>query len=98
MILDRSTWSPAGEAKTKSPRNLVRTATTVKAPASADPSSGSWLSSADRRLPESPSSRIFRIAERQDRQNILWRHPFPGSHTQPCHLGKPHLRHDRGQQ
>ncbi len=91
MILDHSTWSPAGEAKTKPPRNLVRTATSVKAPASADSSSpnAGW--------PSFRGPQASGIAEQQnlpDRwngktgENILWRTPIPGlAHSSPVIWG-----------
>jgi outer membrane protein assembly factor BamB len=91
MILDHSTWAPAGEVKTKPPRNLVRTATTVKAPASPDPSSpnGNW--------PSFRGPQASGIAEQQnlpDRwngktgENILWRTPIPGlAHSSPVIWG-----------
>src|SRR5438309_1100004 len=45
MILDRSTWVPAGEVKTTAPRRIVRTAG-APAPSRPDPntSKGSWPS------------------------------------------------------
>jgi outer membrane protein assembly factor BamB len=90
MILDRSTWSPAGEVKIKTPRRIVRTAG-ARAPARPDPTtpSGNW--------PSFRGSQASGIAERQnlpDRwngktgENILWRTPIPGlAHSSPVVWG-----------
>jgi outer membrane protein assembly factor BamB len=90
MIIDRSTWSPAGEAKPTAPRRIVRTAG-ARAPARPDPSTpgGSW--------PSFRGPQASGIAERQnlpDRwdgktgENILWRTPVPGlAHSSPIVWG-----------
>jgi putative pyrroloquinoline-quinone binding quinoprotein/putative pyrroloquinoline-quinone-binding quinoprotein len=91
MILDRSTWSPAGEAKTAVARRIVRTAGAGRAPARPDSNttSGSW--------PSFRGPQASGIAERQnlpDRwdtktgENILWRTPIPGlAHSSPVVWG-----------
>ncbi|HYE63952.1 MAG TPA: PQQ-binding-like beta-propeller repeat protein [Pyrinomonadaceae bacterium] len=90
MILDRSTWSPDGEVKTKTPRRIVRTAGAA-APALTEPntSKGSW--------PSFRGPQASGIAEGQnlpDRwdgktgENILWRTPIPGlAHSSPIVWG-----------
>ena len=90
MILDRSTWVPAGEVKTTAPRRIVRTAG-APAPSRPDPntSKGSW--------PSFRGQQASGIAERQnlpDRwdgktgENILWRTPIPGlAHSSPVVWG-----------
>ncbi|MCA1602280.1 MAG: PQQ-binding-like beta-propeller repeat protein [Acidobacteria bacterium] len=90
MILDRSTWSPAGEVRIKVPRRIVRTAG-ARAPARPDPntSTGSW--------PSFRGPQASGVAERQnlpDRwdgktgENILWRTPIPGlAHSSPVVWG-----------
>ena len=93
MILDRSTWSPAGEVKTTAPRRIIRTAgrPPARPPTRPDPntSSGSW--------PSFRGAQASGIAERQnlpDRwngttgENILWRTPIPGlAHSSPVVWG-----------
>lgn len=90
MIVDRSTWSPAGEPKAKVSRRIVRT-TGTRAPSRPDPNSsqGSWSSF---RGPQASG-----VAERQnlpDRwdvktgENILWHTPIPGlAHSSPVVWG-----------
>jgi outer membrane protein assembly factor BamB len=90
MIIDRSTWSPAGEAKTPAPRRIVRTAR-ARPPARPDPNTanGSW--------PSFRGPQASGIAERQnlpDRwngttgENVLWRTPIPGlAHSSPVVWG-----------
>jgi outer membrane protein assembly factor BamB len=90
MILDRSTWSPAGEVKNTSSRRIVRTAG-ARAPARPDPNTpkGSW--------PSFRGPQASGIAEQQnlpDRwngktgENILWRTPIPGlAHSSPVIWG-----------
>src|SRR5918995_1081016 len=90
MILDRSTWSPVGEVKTKVPRHIVRTAR-ARPPARPDPntSMGSW--------PSFRGPQASGVAEKQnlpDRwngttgENILWRTPIPGlAHSSPVVWG-----------
>lgn len=90
MILDRSTWSPAGEVKSKPPRRIVRTAG-VRAPARPNPnsSSGSW--------PSFRGAQASGVAARQnlpDRwdaktgENIIWRTQIPGlAHSSPVVWG-----------
>ena len=90
MILDRSTWSPAGEVKTTAARRVVRTAS-ARPPVRPDPHSpiGSW--------PSFRGPQASGVAERQnlpDRwngktgENILWRTPIPGlAHSSPVVWG-----------
>lgn len=90
MILDRSTWAPATEAKTIAPRRIVRTAG-ARAPARPDPSNtkGSW--------PSFRGPQASGIAEQQNLpdkwnaktgENILWRTPIPGlAHSSPVVWG-----------
>ena len=91
MILDRSTWSPAGEVKVMAPRRIVRTSA-ARPPARPDPNTpkGSW--------PSFRGPQASGIAERQnlpDRwngktgENILWRTPIPGlAHSSPVVWGQ----------
>ncbi len=91
MILDRSTWSPAGEMKPKALRRIVRTAG-ARAPARPAPNNatGNW--------PSFRGPQASGIAERQnlpDRwngktgENILWRTPIPGlAHSSPVVWGQ----------
>lgn len=91
MILDRSTWSPTGEAKTIAPRRIVTT-TVAKAPGRSDTKipNGSW--------PSFRGPHASGIAEQQnlpDRwdgkkgENILWRTPIPGlAHSSPVVWGR----------
>ncbi len=90
MILDRSTWSPVGEVKTKAPRRIVRTAR-ARPPARPDPntSTGNW--------PSFRGTQASGVAEKQnlpDRwngttgENILWRTAIPGlAHSSPVVWG-----------
>jgi outer membrane protein assembly factor BamB len=94
MILDRSTWSPAGEVKTIAERRIVRTggerAPARPAPnAEKDAAKGSW--------PSFRGPQASGIAEQQnlpDRwdgktgENIRWRTPIPGlAHSSPVVWG-----------
>jgi outer membrane protein assembly factor BamB len=94
MILDRSTWSPAGEVKTIAERRIVRTAgeRAPKPPApnaEKDAARGSW--------PSFRGPQASGIAEQQnlpDRwdgktgENIRWRTPIPGlAHSSPVVWG-----------
>lgn len=91
MILDRSTWVPAGEVKATSPRRIVRTAG-AKAPARSEPNTakGNW--------PSFRGQQATGIAERQNLpdqwnpktgENILWRTPIPGlAHSSPVVWGQ----------
>ncbi|MGH9942509.1 MAG: PQQ-binding-like beta-propeller repeat protein [Pyrinomonadaceae bacterium] len=91
MILDRSTWSPAGGMKIKTPRRIVRTAAGARAPARPAPStpSGSW--------PSFRGPQASGVAERQNLperwdaktgENIVWRTPIPGlAHSSPVVWG-----------
>jgi outer membrane protein assembly factor BamB len=90
MILDRSTWSPAGELKIKPTRRIVRTAG-ARAPARPDPntSEGSWPSF---RGPQaSGMAGRQNLPDRWDGktgENILWRTPIPGlAHSSPIVWG-----------
>jgi PQQ enzyme repeat. len=90
MILDRSTWSPASETKTKTARNIVRTAG-ARAPARSNPvAKGSW--------PSFRGPQASGVAEKQNLpdswnaktgENILWRTPIPGlAHSSPVVWGQ----------
>ena len=91
MILDRSTWSPAGETKIKTARSIVRTGG-ARAPASANPKTaqGSW--------PSFRGPQASGVAEKQNLpdswnpktgENILWRTPIPGlAHSSPVVWGQ----------
>jgi outer membrane protein assembly factor BamB len=96
MILDRSTWSPAGEAKAKPSRAITRTSgapgtAAARAPAPAGPYSekGSW--------PSFRGAQASGIAEGQKLpdhwnvktgENIFWRTPIPGlAHSSPVVWG-----------
>ncbi|HYE14612.1 MAG TPA: PQQ-binding-like beta-propeller repeat protein [Pyrinomonadaceae bacterium] len=90
MILDRSTWSPAGEMKAAPARRIVRTAG-ARAPSRLEPGSprGSW--------PSFRGPQASGVADGQslpDRwdgrtgENILWRTPIPGlAHSSPVVWG-----------
>jgi outer membrane protein assembly factor BamB len=90
MILDRSKWSPATEAKTKTPRRIVRTSG-ARAPKRPEPNDakGSWTSFR--------GTQAAGIADGQNLpdkwdgktgQNILWRTPIPGlAHSSPVVWG-----------
>jgi outer membrane protein assembly factor BamB len=90
MILDRSTWSPAGETNITPPRRIVRTAG-ARAPARPAPDThiASW--------PSFRGPQASGIAEGQnlpDRwngktgENILWHTPIPGlAHSSPIVWG-----------
>jgi outer membrane protein assembly factor BamB len=90
MILGGSIWSPAGEAKIKASRRIVRTAG-ASAPSRPDPNTptGGW--------PSFRGPQASGIAERQNLpdqwngktgENILWRTPIPGlAHSSPIVWG-----------
>jgi outer membrane protein assembly factor BamB len=90
MIIDHSTWAPAGEVKAIVPRRIVRTAG-ARAPSHPNPTTpeGSW--------PSFRGQQASGIAEKQnlpDRwdgktgENILWRTPIPGlAHSSPVVWG-----------
>jgi outer membrane protein assembly factor BamB len=90
MIIDRSTWMPAGETKTIPVRRIERTEG-ARPPSSPDPATakGSW--------PTFRGQQASGIAEGQnlpDRwnaktgENILWRTPIPGlAHSSPVIWG-----------
>lgn len=101
MIIDRSTWAPASEAKAIPPRRIVLTAGArapsktngerpdPKTPNTANIPSGNW--------PSFRGQQASGVAERQnlpDRwdpktgENILWRTPIPGlAHSSPVVWG-----------
>jgi outer membrane protein assembly factor BamB len=91
MILDRSTWGPAGEAKAKPSRRIRRTAG-ARPPARPDPATpaGSW--------PSFRGPQASGVAERQNLpdkwdtktgENVLWRTPLPGlAHSSPVVWGE----------
>jgi len=90
MIIDRSTWSPAGEKKTVPVRRIERTAG-ARPPSNPDPANakGSW--------PTFRGPQASGIAEGQNLpdhwnaktgENILWRTPIPGlAHSSPVIWG-----------
>jgi outer membrane protein assembly factor BamB len=90
MILDRSTWSPAGEARVKPTRRIVRTAI-ARAPARAEPGapSGNWPSFRGRQASGVADGQ--NLPDRWDGakgENILWRTPIPGlAHSSPVVWG-----------
>jgi hypothetical protein len=91
MILDRSSWSPAGEMKTLPTRHISLTAG-ARAPSSprSDTRKGNW--------PSFRGTQASGIAEGQNLpdawngktgENILWRTPIPGlAHSSPVVWGK----------
>src|SRR6185503_1905534 len=90
MIIDRSTWAPAGEAKTLPSRRIAVTSS-ARPPSHPDPRSanGSW--------PSFRGVQASGIAEGQNLpdtwntksgENILWRTPLPGlAHSSPVVWG-----------
>ena len=90
MIIDRSTWLPAGEVKTLPPR-LIAVTSGARPPSHPDPRSanGSW--------PSFRGAQALGIAEGQNLpdtwntksgENILWRTPIPGlAHSSPVVWG-----------
>ena len=90
MLLDGSTWLPAGTVVTKPPRNITTTSK-ARPPARANPetSQGSW--------PSFRGPHASGIAEGQNLpdqwnaktgENILWRTPIPGlAHSSPVVWG-----------
>ena len=90
MIIDRSTWAPASEARTIPPRRITATAK-ARPPKTADPKTpnGSW--------PSFRGTQASGIAEGQNLpdtwnvksgENILWRTPIPGlAHSSPVVWG-----------
>ncbi|HEX7316917.1 MAG TPA: PQQ-binding-like beta-propeller repeat protein [Pyrinomonadaceae bacterium] len=90
MILDRSTWSPAGEVKVKPQRRIVRTAF-ARAPArvEAGAPTGAWPSFRGRQASGVADGQ--NLPERWDAakgENILWRTPIPGlAHSSPVVWG-----------
>ena len=88
MILDGSTWLPAGETVPKPPRKITRTSS-ARPPAKPIGSNGSW--------PSFRGPQASGIAEGQHLpdqwnpktgENILWRTPIPGlAHSSPIVWG-----------
>lgn len=88
MILDRSNWSPAGEAKTV-PTRRIATTTAARPSAHPEPSKGSW--------PSFRGPQAAGVAEGQNLpdtwnvktgENILWHTPIPGlAHSSPVVWG-----------
>ena len=91
MFLDRSTWSPAGEARVVPERRIVRTvAPHGRSLPSADTRAGSWPSF---RGPQaSGTAEGQHLPDRWDAvtgENILWRTPIPGlAHSSPVVCGQ----------
>ena len=90
MILDRSTWGPAGEARVVAARRIERTvADRTPLPAKAADGAGSW--------PSLRGPHASGIAEKQGLpdawnvktgENVLWRTPIPGlAHSSPIVWG-----------
>jgi len=89
MILDRSTWSPAGAPAAVVPRRIVRTAGPGGPLPPAGPVAGSWPSF---RGPQASGvANGQRLPERWDAttgEGILWRAPLPGlGHSSPIVWG-----------
>jgi outer membrane protein assembly factor BamB len=90
MILDRSTWSPAGGAKVKPQRRILRTAF-ARAPARAEQGtqSGVWPSFRGRQASGVADGQ--NLPDKWDGakgENILWRTPVPGlAHSSPVVWG-----------
>jgi outer membrane protein assembly factor BamB len=91
MILDRSAWAPAGEAKPKAARRIVRTAG-ARAPDRAEPEArgGSWPSFRGPRASGVADGQL--LPDRWDGktgENVLWRTPIPGlAHSSPVVWGE----------
>jgi uncharacterized protein (TIGR01244 family) len=88
MILDRSSWRPAGETGARTPRTITRTSK-ARPPSRPIPASGSWPSF---RGPQ--ASGVIDGQNLPDQwnaksgQNILWRTSIPGlSHSSPIVWG-----------
>jgi outer membrane protein assembly factor BamB len=91
MILDRSSWMPAGEVKAIAPRRIVKTAGKATPPARPEPNTtnGSW--------PSFRGQQASGVAEKQNLpdkwdvktgENILWSTPIPGlAHSSPVVWG-----------
>ncbi len=89
MILDRSTWTPAGEAVAKPVRKITHTANAKPPSRARETDKGSW--------PSFRGPHASGIAEGQNLpdqwnaktgQNILWRTPIPGlAHSSPIVWG-----------
>ena len=90
MILDRSTWAPAGEATPKPARRILRTSV-ARAPARAEPGSpsGDWPSFRGRQAAGVADGQ--NLPDRWDGakgENVLWRTPVPGlAHSSPVVWG-----------
>jgi outer membrane protein assembly factor BamB len=90
MILDRSHWLPAGEARVRPARRLVRTAV-ARAPARSEPGAthGDWPSFRGRQAAGVADGQ--NLPERWDGakgENILWRTAVPGlAHSSPVVWG-----------
>lgn len=91
MILDRSTWTPASEARVRPARRIVRTAF-ARAPAprkEPDAAAGDWPSFRGRQASGVADGQ--NLPERWDGasgENILWRTPIPGlAHSSPVVWG-----------
>ncbi len=89
MILDRSTWLPSSEVKSKVERKIIRTSGKASALPNSGTSKGSW--------PSFRGLQASGVAEKQDLpdrwdvktgENILWRTPIPGlAHSSPIVWG-----------
>lgn len=91
MVFDRSTWSPANEARVVPERRTVRTTADQKRTLpTAAPRTGSWPSF--RGTEASGVADGQRLPDRWDGttgQNILWRTPIPGlAHSSPVVWGQ----------
>ncbi|PYR76317.1 MAG: hypothetical protein DMF86_12695 [Acidobacteria bacterium] len=90
MILDRSTWLPAGEREAVPERRIARTVATGRLPLPpAAPAAGSWPSF--RGPHASGVAEGQRLPDRWDGttgENVLWRTPIPGlAHSSPVVWG-----------
>ena len=89
MILNHSTWAPAGEPPAKGVRKITRTSTASPPSHPREPATGSWPSF---RGPQASGiadgQNLPDIWNTKTGQNILWRIPIPGlAHSSPIVWG-----------
>ena len=89
MILNHSTWAPAGEPPAKRVRKITRTSTASPPSHPREPATGSWPSF---RGPQASGiadgQNLPDIWNTKTGQNILWRIPIPGlAHSSPIVWG-----------
>jgi outer membrane protein assembly factor BamB len=90
MILDRSTWRPAGEKEVIPPRRLIRTSAPTPPPLPAAPNArGSWPSFRGRdALGIADGQQLPDRWDVKTGEHVLWRTPIPGlSHSSPIVWG-----------